>query len=742
MPFHITYLLLLAAIAVQTTWAQRCNPGYDFYVPSPGAAGQCCYQAVQAQNAFVCNRRANWPNSPMATWGCLWLKMPDGGFGSFTPHSGLTQIRLIARGSHGDYLTTATEADKQTGWGSTLDGIVPVTPGQSVTFMPGSNYGCFGCGQPSGGQYTSTRNLTWTRGGASTYVTGSSWYVYAAGGGGQGQSGYRGTNADSGGPYRSGPDGGAADGGYGGGGGNGANGGFARWSPGGFPGAGGAGGRSFWGALPMTLSPNNDPLDQRASVEISWQCIPALPATTILTNVGEETVFEASTRYTSTETVTLPTITDTSYTTVESARPIQFTDSTFTPNPIPTTLTDTETTFPPSSTAFETSTPETSFYTETESIETTPATQTISETYTPPTSFFTETRTETISPGTVLETLTVTPPTRTIPASAQTTETVASGTLTAVVTSATGNGNCVTLRLVYPPACCPTAYIRGLASQTTPPRLRRRHVLFARDYTTITQRIGTKTETFTVNAISTTVTTPATVQTTVTETTPGPLTISTIVSTLPASTQTFLSTLTVEGVASTVTITETADAPSFTYTSTEYREAPTPLVTNTSTADAPSSTATDVELTTLATPTRTVEEEAPTPLTTSTSTKTFFTTVPAATTTTTQTVRSTTCAVKTVSNGRCPIALLKGADQIVQIALIKARFPSSSVSPSFRSCFGSLTHSSLPARADEPLPLRSSRADRLRLGWDFLLFECVGEEQTAGSLNLQSYIDI
>ncbi|GAA5889634.1 hypothetical protein JCM6882_007088 [Rhodosporidiobolus microsporus] len=669
------FQLLLIAAAVPLGHAQRCNPGYTFVVPSPGAEGQCCYHNLNAVNAYSCGARGPLPNSQVLTYGCSWLKMSDGGNGYFTmpPIPGVSQVRLIARGSHGDYLNSATTADRQSGWGSKLEGLVPVPAGQSLSFFPASHYGCFGCGQPQPlSQYASSRNTSWTRGGASSWVYGPGWTVIAAGGGGQGQSGYLGSAADTNGPYRGSADGGAPDGGYGGGGGNGYQGGVARYSPNGFTAAGGAGGLSYTNGLPLTRTPNNDPNDQLAAVEIHVPCVPAIPATTILTNIGEATTYETSTRFLSTETLTAATVTETSYTTVESALPVSYTDSTYTPDPIPTTLTDTETTYPPLSTAFETSTPETSFFTETESIETTPATQTVYETVTPPTSFFTETRTETISPATRFETVTVTPATRTVAASATTTETVASGTTTTTVTSATGFANCIQLRMVYPASCCPTAYIRGLASQTSPPRFRRRHVLFARDYTTITQSSGTKTSTNTVDRTSTTIVTPPVETTTVTDTTPGPLTVSTIVSTLPASTQTFVSTLTVEGVASTTTVTLTADAPSFTYTSTEYREAPTPLFTNTSTADAPSSTSTKVDLETLATPTKTVQEEAPTPLTTSTSTSTSLTTVPAATATKTQTVRSTTCQVKTALTARCPIPLLKTADQIVQVGLIKA----------------------------------------------------------------------
>ncbi|GAA5889638.1 hypothetical protein JCM6882_007089 [Rhodosporidiobolus microsporus] len=644
----------------------QLNPEYD---------GQCCPSTWTATRTASCGQRVgSFPDLSVSTgeaygYGCAWNKLPEQESGFIVVPAGVRKMRIIARGQHGGYMNGTPLDDKRAGiagWGAEVAGYIDVTPGQGITVLPQSQYAGVGGGLPS--NPNNNEGVRWTRGGASSAVYAPSAFINAAGGGGQGVTGNKGTHADSGGPYLSRSMGEAPERNglaSGGGGGAGCYGGRAGFPYVGAPAAGGYGGKSCFPPS-FTVDWNRDPLDQIAAVEIHWACIPPLPptVTTITEDAGATTTYETSTLIVSTETLTAATITETAYETVESALPVSYTDSTYTPDPIPTTLTDTETTYPPSSTAFETSTPETSFFTETESIETTPATQTVYETVTPATSFFTETRTETISPATRFETVTVTPATRTLAASATTTQTVASGTTTTSVTSATGHANCVQQRMTYPAACCPTAYMSGLKNSTAPSKLRRRNVIYARDYTTVTVSTGTKTATQTVDGTATTEVTPPVETTTVTETTTGPLTISTNIITANASTETFYETQTVEGDASTVTVTLTADAPSYTYTSTEYREAPTPLYTNTSTADAPSLAATDVEYETLATPVQTVETEAATPITTSTSTSTVLSTVPAATATSTQYVQSTTCAVENKPASTCPLPLLGLADQL------------------------------------------------------------------------------
>ncbi|GAA5889671.1 hypothetical protein JCM6882_007099 [Rhodosporidiobolus microsporus] len=638
-------LLFAITAAIAGAEAQQCPSNMNF-VAQAGTNGQCCPSQVNAPRANSCGTPA--PNSPAGNlmFACTFPKLPDMETANFIVPNGVTKLRVIARGEHGQYLNSASVVQKRSGYGSVITGYVDVTPGQSFTLYPQSQFGAVGGGLPTSQQ---GRGISWTRGGGASAIYGPI-FLNAAGGGGQGTNGRLARNADSSGSYLSRSMGEAPEKSglaSGGGGGSGCYGGRAGFPFSGDTAAAGYGGKSCYPA-DMTLAVNTLANDQDRAIEIHYACIPAAAVvTTITEDAGATTTYETSTLIVSTETLTAATVTETAYETVESALPV--------------------------STAFETSTPETSFFTETESIETTPATQTVYETVTPPTSFFTETRTETISPATRFETVTVTPATRTVAASATTTETVASGTTTTSVTSATGHANCVQQRMTYPAACCPTAYMSGLKNSTAPPKLRRRNVIYARDYTTVTVSTGTKTATQTVNGTATTEVTPPVETTTVTETTTGPLTISTNVITANASTETFYETQTVEGDASTVTVTLTANAPSYTYTSTEYREAPTPLYTNTSTADAPSSTATDVEYETLATPVQTVETEAATPITTSTSTSTVLSTVPAATATSTQYVQSTTCAVENKPASTCPLPLLGLADQLVQISLIKSR---------------------------------------------------------------------
>ncbi|GAA5994525.1 uncharacterized protein JCM10292_002112 [Rhodotorula paludigena] len=679
-------LAVLGLLLVSIVGAQRCEYGLQL---QGGATPQCCLPSIPgAQCSIVENGGSGWKTV------CGWTRAADAVSYSVTIPPGITTAnRITLKGTHGE-VRDGFSLNPNDQRGSIVIAQGFAVGGKTLQFFPGSYYGRSsgaGGGLPAD---TSGRGIRWARGGAASAMFGDAGTVIAAGGGGQGSE-YIGGDADRGGCSTSTQEGGLPDTRGGGGGGPGRIGGCGglytytssstcyqpRYCFGcsGYyyscnfvdhfnPSLGGTSGiTSFAGSWGLS-GYNTDPSSTNRLIEIEFLCGAPVPTTTITIPTPAATEYTTST-LTLPATATLDAETVRSTLTVESARPPEYTDTTVTPDLVTLTESETSTTYPPESTTSETVTPSTSYFTEYPSVETTPATSTVYKTVTPATVTVTKTESVIVSPGTVLKTETTTPPTRTIPTTVTEEQTKSSGTLTSTVTSATGNANCVQFRMVYPASCCPTAYIKGMKPWPTSPR-KRRNLVFGRDLTTIYPASGTLTITESTQTTATSFVTPDPVLVTDTETTPGPITTltNTFTAETPSSTLTEVST--VEGVASTTTITLTADAPSFTYTSTQYFEAPTPLFTDVSTADAPLALVTSTDYSTLPTPTSTVKEEAQTPLTTSTSTLTNFHTVPAATATTTTYVRGTTCSLRTTLNARCPV-ILKNADQIVQIALIK-----------------------------------------------------------------------
>ncbi|BGP41189.1 hypothetical protein JCM10449v2_005163 [Rhodotorula kratochvilovae] len=539
---------------------------------------------------------------------CYWTRVDDSVHFTFTVPDAIQEASsIVLKGTYGERLN-GQPFDVNRQRGSTIRvNPINLASGRVLEVYPGSFYGRPGGGLPPAGQ-RHDRGTQWARGGAASMVT-----IRGASAGGR---------------------------------------------------SGSALGGVFWTGYNMDDSASN------RMVTIEFSCGAPVPTTTISlpTPATTEYVTEVNTL---SETSTLPSPTQFATVTVESATPPEYVDSTVTPDASYSTLTGTATTYPPESTEYSTFTPETSFFTESPSVETTPATSTVYETFTPATSYFTETVPATVTPDTVLETQTTTPPTRIIPSTITEQRTTSKGTSTVVVSSATGNANCVQFRMVYPAACCPTAYIKNMKKWTGPATLRRRNIHFARDLTTVYTPSGTTTTTVTTATTATSFVTPDPVLVTETKTTPGPVTTLTNLFTAEAETVVIDETTTIQGAASTRTVTVTADAPSFTVTETQYYEAATPLYTDISTADAPSEFATETSYSTLPAPISTVKVEGPTPVSTQTQTETKYQTVPATTTTSTAYTRATTCALKTVLTAKCPIPLLRGVDQVVQLALIK-----------------------------------------------------------------------
>ncbi|GAA5839574.1 hypothetical protein JCM9279_005983 [Rhodotorula babjevae] len=674
------------ASLVGVVGAQTCPDGTSLFT-STGVTTCCIAQSVvtgaTCENSLVSGQ-------PRST--CYWTRQPDDTKFLFSIPQAIQQVvGVTLTGTHGEFLDNAAP-DYSRQRGSIITGYgFPATAGRSWTVLPGSFYGRPGGGgglPPAG---SGTRGVDWARGGGASAIFGTSNLV-AAGGGGMGPSYGFGTDANYNDYLMGTAEGGPAYAGVGSGG-AGFRGGQSRpylytsyYTCGSgfstrtcsYPVYGQTRGGSSGGEAPTfpfgwgRLGWNNDGSASARLVTFIFACVAPNPTTTI-SLATPATTATATDILTELTTTTAEPGTQTATVTVESARPPEFIDETATPDPTLTTRTDTATTFPPESTAFSTFTPETSTFFESPTATTTPATSTIFETFTPATSFFTETVEKLVTPATAVETVTTTPATRIIPTTITELRTVSSGTSTSIVSTSTGNAACFHFRMVYPPACCPTAYIKGLKPWTGAATLHRRKVVWARDLTTVFTPSGTTTITTTTTATSTAIVTPDPLLTTETATTPGPVTTLTRTETLEPATVVIEETQTVEGIASTTTVTLTDPAPSITITETQYVEAATPLFTDVSTADAPSSTATETSFSTLETPRSTVNEEAPTPLSTSTSVFTEFRTVPATTTTSTAYSRSTTCAVKPPLTLKCPIPALRGADQVVQIALIKAQ---------------------------------------------------------------------
>ncbi|GAA5905764.1 hypothetical protein JCM8208_000889 [Rhodotorula glutinis] len=682
------YAPLIAAVAlVVLVDAQTCPDGTSLYTP-PSSSAVCCIAQSVVTGATCENLVVS--GQPRTT--CYWTRQPDDTRFSFTIPQAIQFVNGVTlKGTHGEFLNNfSPDYNRQRGMIVTTNGF-SAAAGRTWTVLAGSWYGRTGGGGglPPAGTGTGTRGVDWARGGGASALFGS-YTLIAAGGGGMGSSSGIGADADSG--YTTGTtEGGIPYLGVGGGG-AGLYGGQARpilyyasYSCGSTfsprtcsypvygPSVGGQSGTS--GSFPASWTRaeyNTDGSPSNRLVSFTFSCVAPNPTTTIRlpTPAATATTTDVVTELTTT---TAEPGTQTATVTVESARPPDVVDETATPDPTLTTRTDTATTFPPESTSFSTFTPETSTFLESPTATTTPATSTIFETFTPPTSFFTETVEELVTPATAVETVTTTPATRIIPTTVTELRTVSSGTSTAIVSTSTGNAACFHFRMVYPSACCPTAYIKGLKPWTGAASIRRRNIVWARDLTTVFTPSGTTTITTSTTATSTAIVTPDPILTTDTATTPGPITTLTRTETLEPATVVIDETATVEGIASTTTITLTDPAPSITITETQYVEAATPLFTDVSTADAPSSTATETSFSTLETPRSTVEEEAPTPISTSTDFYTEYETVPATTTTSTAYSRSTTCAVKPPLTLKCPIPALRGADQIVQIALLKSQ---------------------------------------------------------------------
>ncbi|BGP50260.1 hypothetical protein JCM10450v2_006176 [Rhodotorula kratochvilovae] len=598
----------------------RCNEGLTL-IQDDRAAYSCCVKPGTVPGA-ACNTVNFNPTKTI----CYWPRAAEEvSFTYIVPPDIRTAAAMRLKGTYGERLTSTPHDPARQRGGYII--TYPLAIGErNLTIYPGSFYGGIDGGMPPVGE-RGARGVTWARGGAATAIFGS-YVLIAAGGGGQGAVNGIGTDADYDGDYSPGLyAGGAASSGNG-------------W------GGGGAG--LYGGAAAPPVGPYGE------TIPVTTVTEPTPAATQYITDLDIAL-----------ETSTLPSPTRFATVTVESARPAEYVDSTVTPDASYSTRIDTATTYPPESTDYSTFTPETSFFTESPSVETTPATSTVYETYTPPTSYFTQTVPGLFTTATVTSTLTSTPPTRVIPTTITELRTTSKGTSTVIISSATGNANCVQLRMVYPAACCPNTYIKSLKPWTSGATSRhRRNIHFARDLTTVFTPSGTTTVTISTTSTSTALITPNPVLVTVTETTPGPITTITNLFTAEAETLIVDETATVEGPAPTRTITVTADAPSYTITETQYYAAPTPLYTDVSTAAAPSSFATETSYSMLPAPVSVVREEAPTPLTTSTSVVTQFQTVPVATRTTTAYSRATTCALKTALTLKCPIPILRTADQI------------------------------------------------------------------------------
>ncbi|GAA6052961.1 hypothetical protein JCM3770_001149 [Rhodotorula araucariae] len=675
--------LVLLAWSNGLVFGQRCDAGLTL-TPVTGGSSRCCVAPGSIPGATCVI-----DGGALKTV-CSWTRADDDIRFTFTVPSAIPYAAMTLKGTYGERLNGVPfDPNRQRG------SIITVNPlyfsaSRDLVVWPGSMYGRLGGGMPPVGQQQD-RGTGWARGGAASAVMYQGGTLYAAGGGGQGASNGWGTDADASYYLTGTTEGGQAYAGYGGGG-AGATGGSAapvvastpytccstfggcrtcgyniQYGP---SGGGQSGTRNSWPAGWGRMGYNMDDSASNRLVTIEFACGVPVPTTTIRlpTPATTEYVTEVNTAF---ETTTLASPTQFATITVESARPPEYVDSTVTPDASYSTLTDTATTYPPEITEYPTFTPETSFFTETPSVETTPATSTIYQTYTPATSYFTETVQATVTPDAVFETQTTTPPTRIVPSTITEQRTASSGTSTIVVSSATGNANCVQFRMVYPATCCPTAYIKDMKKWTSPATLRRRNIHFARDLTTVYTPSGTVTSTVATATTSTAFVTPDPVLVTETETTPGPVTTLTNLFTAEAETIVVDETTTVEGAAPTRTITVTAAGPSFTVTETQYYEAATPLYTDVSTADAPSAFATETIYSTLAARVSTIKEEAPTPVSTQTQTVLKYQTVPATTTTSTAYTRATTCAIKTVLTAKCPVPLLRNADQLVQLALMK-----------------------------------------------------------------------
>ncbi|TNY24333.1 hypothetical protein DMC30DRAFT_413272 [Rhodotorula diobovata] len=673
--------LLLAAAAVTALVAARCDDGLTPF------GGSCCITPGTVPGATCVLS-----SSGQVTTTCTWTRRADDVRYTYTVPSSIPYIYSVTlKGTHGEWLDVATpDAGYQRG--SIFKSGYFAAAGQTFSICPGSYYGGLGGGLPAASSpLTQERGISWARGGAASALFGpSNSKLVAAGGGGMGRQFGAGTDADysqNGYFYLPGS---AGEQPYTniGGGGAGYYGGQSRPQTGiscvscGFGSSccspvygaarGGISGSTGFNTYWSFIGYNSDLSATNPLVLIEFACAPAVPTTTVRlpTPAVTSTATEISTAV---ETSTVPSPTVTVVETVEGAPSYTYTDSTVTPDASYTTRIDTATTYPPESTDFATSTPDTSFFTESPTVTTTPATSTVYETVTPATRFFTETVPALVTPETVVETVTVTPSTQVVPATVTELRTVSSGTVTSVVSTTTGSAKCFQFRMVYPPACCPTAYIKGLKPWTSPDTIRRRNVIFARDLTTVFTPSGTTTLTVNTVTTSTALVTPDPVLVTETSTAPGPTRIVTKVTALEPETVTVDETQTVEGVASTTTLTITAPAPSVTVTETQFVEAATPLSTDLSTADAPLSTATETSYSTVPAPRSTVQEEAATPFSTSTSTDTEYSTVPTTTTTSTAYSRPTVCALKPPLSIKCPVPALRTADQVVQIALIKAQ---------------------------------------------------------------------
>ncbi|BGP42090.1 hypothetical protein JCM10449v2_006092 [Rhodotorula kratochvilovae] len=656
---HTLHSLLALAVVNTLVSAQRCNEGLTL-IQDDRAAYSCCVKPGTVPGA-ACNTVNFNPTKTI----CYWPRAAEEvSFTYIVPPDIRTAAAMRLKGTYGERLTSTPHDPARQRGGYII--TYPLAIGErNLTIYPGSFYGGIDGGMPPVGE-RGARGVTWARGGAATAIFGS-YVLIAAGGGGQGAVNGIGTDADYDGDYSPGLyAGGAASSGNGWGGGGAGLGGSRAPSRGGISGSHGDAYAAWFRA-----GYNTDNSPTAWLVMIEFLCGETIPVTTVTEPAPAATQYITDLNI-ALETSTLPSPTQLATVTVESARPPEYVDSTVTPDASYSTRTDTTKTYPPESTDYSTFTPETSFFTESPSVETTPATSTVYETYTPPTSYFTQTVPGLFTPATVTSTLTSTPPTRVIPTTITELRTTSKGTSTVIISSATGNANCVHLRMVYPAACCPNTYIKSLKPWTSGATSRqRRNVHFARDLTTVFTPSGTTTVTISTTSTSTALITPDPVLVTETETTPGPITTITNLFTAEAETLIVDETATVEGPAPTRTITVTADAPSYTITETQYYAAPTPLYTDVSTAAAPSSFATETSYSTLPAPVSIAREEAPTPLTTSTSVVTQYQTVPVATRTTTAYSRATTCALKTALTLKCPIPILRTADQIVQLALIK-----------------------------------------------------------------------
>ncbi|GAA5853753.1 hypothetical protein JCM8547_007434 [Rhodosporidiobolus lusitaniae] len=220
------------------------------------------------------------------------------------------------------------------------------------------------------------------------------------------------------------------------------------------------------------------------------------------------------------------------------------------------------------------------------------------------------------------------------------TSTPPTSTFTATTTVSTGSPACSSLLLVFPAACCPSAYVK-LQPQ---PKQRRRAVAFGKravNYTTQTVDGGTKTETNTVQATQRVASGEATVTSTATVEVEAPTPLETVTTTTTV-------TLPQPQIPVFTTIYGEADMPLVYETSTYSHEAATPVVTDTSYLAAPTTTVTVHSTTTLARPLMT--------------------------TTTTVYAQSTTCSPKAAGYSQtvCPLPILAivKLDQIAQVNML------------------------------------------------------------------------